>query len=80
MGANVNLNRALCFFVTLLAALCFAGVSGCAGFPSEHQDPNRNNKATYNKDLKECQEDYPESASGAYIKQWISCMQLKGWK
>ncbi len=55
-------------------------LAGCAGFPSENPDPAKNNKATYNKELKECQEDYPEAASGAYIRQWISCMKLKGWK
>jgi hypothetical protein len=54
--------------------------AGCTSFPSENPDPTKNNKVAYNKDLKDCQEDYPDAASGAYIKQWISCMKLKGWK
>ena len=51
----------------------------CASFPSENRDPTKNNKATYNKDLKDCQEDYPEAGSGVHIRQWINCMKLKGW-
>ena len=54
-------------------------VAACSTFPSENQNPTKNNKATYNKDLKECQEDYPESGSGVHIRQWINCMKLKGW-
>ena len=67
------------FFLIPLTLLSIA-IGGCAGFPSENPDPTKNNKVAYNKDLKDCQEDYPEAASGAYIKQWISCMKLKGWK
>ena len=66
--------------VMVFAIFSLAGITACAGFPSENSDPTRNNKIAYNKDLKDCQEDYPEAASGAYIKQWISCMKLKGWK
>ena len=51
----------------------------CTSFPSENKDPSKNNKITYNKDLKECQQDYPESGSGIHIRQWINCMKLKGW-
>lgn len=51
----------------------------CSSFPSENQDPAKNNKATYNRDLKECKEDYPEAGSGVHIRQWINCMKLKGW-
>ena len=54
-------------------------IISCASYPSENKDPAKNNKATYNKDLKECQEDYPESGSGTHIRQWINCMKLKGW-
>ena len=56
------------------------GLAACASYPSENQDPAKNNKATYNKDLRECQEDYPESDSGVHVRQWINCMKLKGWK
>jgi len=52
----------------------------CSSFPSENQDPAKNNKTTYNKDLKDCKEDYPEAGSGVHIRQWINCMNLKGWK
>ena len=56
------------------------GLVACVSFPSENQDPAKNNKATYNKDMKECKEDYPESGSGIHLRQWMGCMQLKGWK
>ena len=59
--------------------LVVLSVAACSTFPSENQDPAKNNKATYNKDLKECQEDYPEVGSGVHIRQWINCMKLKGW-
>jgi|GEM_PF-1024915 len=52
----------------------------CVSFPSENQDPAKNNQATYKKDLKECKEDYPEVGSGVHIRQWVNCMKLKGWQ
>ena len=67
----------------LAVYFCLTGAMGlvsCVTFPSVNQDPAKNNKATYSKDLRECQEDYPELASGAHYRQWISCMNLKGWK
>ena len=54
-------------------------LAACSSFPSENQDPAKNNKAAYSKDIKECKEDYPESGSGVHIRQWINCMKLKGW-
>lgn len=63
-------------FVIFLAM----GLVSCANLPTENQDPAKNNKAAYNKDLKECQEDYPEAGSGVHVRQWIGCMNLKGWK
>jgi len=63
-----------------LVVVVMMGVSSCVSLPTENQDPVKNNKVTYNKDLKECQEDYPETGSGTHIHQWISCMKLKGWK
>ena len=56
------------------------GVVGCVSMPTENQDPAKNNKVTYGKDLKECKEDYPETGSGTHIRQWMGCMNLKGWK
>lgn len=76
MNANIK-SRLL---ETLITVISILAIVSCSSFPSENSDPARNNKAAYNKDLKECQEDYPEAASGAYIRQWISCMKLKGWK
>ncbi len=65
-------------FLIALTSLTF--FFGCTTFPSVNQDPAKNNKAAYNKDLKECKEDYPELGSGLNIKQWIGCMNLKGWQ
>ena len=59
--------------------LCL-GLIACMSMPTENQDPSKNNKANYNKDLKECREDYPEVGSGVHVRQWIGCMKLKGWK
>jgi hypothetical protein len=67
-------------FLLLASSLLAFVLISCASFPSENQDPAKNNKATYNKDLKECKEDYPEIPSGTHIRQWIGCMKLKGWK
>lgn len=75
---NANIKSLL--LETLITVISILAIVSCSSFPSENSDPTRNNKATYNKELKECQEDYPEAASGAYIRQWISCMKLKGWK
>ena len=70
-----SLHRALIF--TVLVGM---NLVACESFPTENPDPAKNNKAAYNKDLKECQEDYPEQGSGVHYRQWISCMKLKGWK
>ncbi|MBU3564488.1 hypothetical protein [Polynucleobacter sp. MWH-HuK1] len=63
-------------------SLIFLGfvLIACSSMPTVNQDPAKNNKATYNKDFMECREDYPEVGSGAHYRQWISCMNLKGWK
>jgi PBP1b-binding outer membrane lipoprotein LpoB len=65
--------------ILTLLLVCIIGFAGCANYPSQNQDPAKNNKATYNNDLKECKEDYPEAGSGVHIRQWINCMKLKGW-
>jgi hypothetical protein len=66
----------------IISLLCLItiGLVACVSFPSENQDPAKNNKATYNKDLRECRDDYPEAGSGVHIRQWINCMKLKGWQ
>ena len=56
------------------------GLIGCAAIPDQNQDPTKNNRATFRKDLKECQEDYPEAGSGVHVRQWEGCMKLKGWR
>ena len=55
-------------------------VAACTHFPSENVDPAKNNKANFQKDLRECKEDHPESGGGLHYKRWIDCMNLKGWK
>lgn len=70
-----SLYRALIFPILVGMA-----VVACESFPTENADPSKNNNTNYKKDLKECQEDYPEQGSGVHYRQWISCMKLKGWK
>lgn len=55
-------------------------VMACTHFPSVNTDPAKNNKATFQKDLNECKEDYPESSAGLHYNRWKDCMNLKGWK
>ena len=70
--------KGLIRYITLGSLMAL--VIACVSFPSENKDPAKNNKTVYNKDLKECKEDYPEQASGVHIRQWINCMKLKGWE
>ena len=63
-----------------LIAIAAGMLGACISMPTENQDPSKNNRATYRKDLKDCQESYPEMGSGVHLKQWVSCMNLKGWK
>jgi hypothetical protein len=67
-------------FLILTILIMVGAVISCANFPSVNQDPLKNNTEIYNKDLKDCKEDYPEVGSGVHIRQWINCMKLKGWK
>jgi hypothetical protein len=61
----------------LAALLCLIA---CSVIPNQNQDPIKNNRDTFRKDLRECQEDYPEISSGLHVRQWQGCMNLKGWK
>ena len=65
-----------------LWASLFIGLllGACVSMPSENQDPTKNNRATYRKDLRDCQEAYPELGSGVHLRQWVACMNLKGWR
>ena len=55
------------------------GIVACAGFPDKNQDPAKNNVTTHKIDMRDCAQSYPETPDGVYIKQRISCMNLKGW-
>ena len=54
--------------------------SACTSFPSVNQDPAKNDRANYRKDLTECKEDHPESSAGLHYQRWIDCMKIKGWR
>lgn len=66
------------YLIMLLSFITLA--AGCNSFPSKNQDPQRDNKEAFRKDLRECKEDYPESSSGLHFKRWSDCMKLKGWQ
>jgi hypothetical protein len=73
------------FNVRSYLSLTLLGVSfflmACASkFPDQNIDPVKNNVTSYRKDLKECQEDYPEAGSGVHVRQWEGCMKMKGWR
>ncbi len=55
-------------------------LSACAGFPDKNVDPQKNTVAMFRLDMRHCADDYPETPDGVYIKQRISCMNLKGWR
>ena len=52
---------------------------GSMAYPDVNVDPAKNNKATFQRDAIDCAKSYPETSSGAHIKQRIACMNLKGW-
>ena len=67
--------------VVRVLVLVMAGSTLLAcGFPTTHPDPVKNNPANYKTDLKDCAQSYPETPDGVYLKQRISCLELKGWK
>jgi len=71
-------------FKTRLLSACLLATSlfGCGSmtYPDVNIDPSKNNKATFQQDAVDCAKAYPSIDSGAYIKQRISCMNLKGWR
>jgi hypothetical protein len=71
---NSKLVMRTCFLAGSIALL------GCSGFPDKNSDPAKNNLATHRIDMKDCAQSYPETPDGVYLKQRISCMNLKGWK
>jgi len=72
----MQLNKSKFILMSLIAGMLLA----CTSFPSENNDPKKNNKDVFRKDLAECKQDYPESGSGVHFRQWTNCMKLKGWK
>ena len=71
--SNQNLGRVFIGFS--LASLAI----GCSVYPDLNSDPSKNNKVTFRRDALECAQAYPEAASGAYVKERIACMNIKGW-
>jgi hypothetical protein len=65
---------------TLIGFLAVTVLTACSLYPDVNRDPAKNNKATFQRDAIDCAQSYPESGSGAHIKQRIGCMNLKGWK
>jgi hypothetical protein len=63
-----------------LAALITLGLVACGGFPTTHPDGAKNNPASYQTDIKDCAQSYPETPDGVYLKHRIACMKLKGWQ
>ena len=60
--------------------ICVIFLSACAQFPGTHPDPAKNNPTTYRADMRDCAQNYPETPTGSYLKQRVSCMELKGWQ
>jgi len=67
--------------LSIIFGLLLLGLLACSGpqFPKTNIDPAKNNPKTFNQDLNDCIEVYPDALGGAQIKQRISCMNLKGW-
>lgn len=65
----------------LSASLVALSLFGCGLliYPDVNSDPAKNNQATFQRDAVDCAKAYPTVDSGAYIKQRIACMKLKGW-
>ena len=67
-------------FRIVLGCIAVAFLFGCSLYPDVNSDPAKNNKATFQRDALDCAKSYPETSSGAHVKQRISCMNLKGWR
>jgi predicted small lipoprotein YifL len=73
--------RTLSSWTLLVTLIALISLAACASkFPDQNKDPAKNNQATFRKDLKECQENYPEVSSGGHLRQWQGCLALKGWQ
>ena len=67
-------------FRIALGCIAVAFLFGCTLYPDVNSDPAKNNKATFQRDALDCAKSYPETSSGAHVKQRIACMNLKGWR
>jgi len=69
------------YLLSIISSLLLSGLLACSGpqFPKTNSDPAKNNPKSFNQDLNDCIEVYPDALGGAQIKQRISCMNLKGW-
>ncbi len=68
------------FFRMGSLVILFFSLCGCSSYPDQNTDPSKNNKATFQRDAIDCGQAYPEGGSGVYVKERISCMNLKGWR
>jgi hypothetical protein len=66
-------------FKVLSSLWMTATLLACSLYPDVNRDPAKNNQASFQRDAIDCARSYPESGSGAHIKQRIGCMNLKGW-
>jgi hypothetical protein len=74
------MNLAIPAYIKPLGSLLLiSGLLACSLYPDVNKDPAKNNKATFQRDAIDCAQSYPESGSGAHVKQRIACMNLKGW-
>lgn len=64
-------------YFALTFVLCLVA---CGGFPTTHPDPAKNTPSNYQRDFKDCKEAYLETPDGVYLKQRITCLELKGWR
>ena len=75
--------RSLALMQTTLKVLVGFWISAtlpaCSLYPDVNKDPAKNNKANFERDAIDCARSYPDSGSGAHVKQRIGCMNLKGW-
>jgi len=65
---------------TYLVLLSIAVALSACSFPDKNIDPLRNNMQIHRQDMRDCAQAYPETADGAYLKQRVSCLELKGWR
>ena len=63
----------------LVVVIAFSLIA-CSGSLTTNLDSAKNNQMNYKVDSKDCAQSYPETADGAYLRQRLACMKLKGWQ